>query len=73
MKKYDVVGLMSGTSLDGLDIAFVRFSHEEDWRFEVIECQSIVYEKELFTHLSHANELSALELKNLDILSLLST
>ena len=67
MKKYDVVGLMSGTSLDGLDIAFVRFSHDEDWRFEVIECQSIVYEKELFTQLSQANEMSALDLKKLDI------
>lgn len=67
MKKYDVVGLMSGTSLDGLDIAFVRFFRDGPWRFEIIECHSIVYEKELFTRLSHANELSALELKKLNI------
>lgn len=67
MKKYDVVGLMSGTSLDGLDIAFVRFFYDETWSFEVIECQSIDYEKELFNRLRQANELSALDLKKLDI------
>jgi anhydro-N-acetylmuramic acid kinase len=67
MKKYDVVGLMSGTSLDGLDIAFVRFFQDPGWRFEVIECQSVAYEKELFTKLSLANKFSATELKQFDI------
>ncbi len=67
MKKFDVVGLMSGTSLDGLDIAFVRFLYNTRWTFEVIQCQSIPYENELIKHLGHAPEMSALELKKLDI------
>ncbi len=67
MQKYDVVGLMSGTSLDGLDIAYVRFSNEESWTFEVIHCQSINYDTEWFTKLNQANKMSALELKKIDI------
>ncbi len=67
MKTFDVIGLMSGTSLDGLDIAFVRFYYDEKWKFDLIECHSIVYNKELFSRLIHANELSGLELKKLDV------
>lgn len=67
MKKYDVIGLMSGTSLDGLDIAFVRFSHDKEWSFELIECQSVAYENELFKSLSQASNSSALGLKKLEI------
>ena len=67
MKKYDVIGLMSGTSLDGLDIANVRFFHDKEWRFEIIKCKAIGYSKELCSELYKANQLSALELKKLDI------
>jgi len=67
MKKYDVIGLMSGTSLDGLDIAYVRFYYDSKWRFEVIQCKSIGYDKDLFSRLHQANQFSALELKKLDI------
>lgn len=67
MKKYDVVGLMSGTSLDGLDIAYVRFFHNTVWRFEVIQCLSVVYDKELFFRLDQANHLNGLDLKMLDL------
>ena len=64
---YDVIGLMSGTSLDGLDIAYVRFFHNTVWSFEVIKCQSVEYDKKLFKSLQQANQLSSLELDKLDI------
>lgn len=67
MKKYDAIGLMSGTSLDGLDIAYVRFIYDSEWKFEVIQCESIAYEKDLYTRLHEANHLSALDLKKLDL------
>jgi len=36
MEQYKVIGLMSGSSLDGLDVCFVTFFREEDrWSFEV--------------------------------------
>ena len=42
--KYNVIGLMSGTSLDGLDIAFCRFSVDNNqWKYELLNCQTIAY------------------------------
>ncbi|CAN5336890.1 anhydro-N-acetylmuramic acid kinase [soil metagenome] len=41
---YNVIGLMSGTSLDGLDIAFCRFSVDNnEWKYELLNCQTIAY------------------------------
>ncbi len=41
---YRVIGLMSGTSLDGLDIAFCRFSVDKNnWKYEVLSAQTIPY------------------------------
>jgi len=42
--KYNVIGLMSGTSLDGLDIAFCRFSVDNNvWKHEILNTQTIPY------------------------------
>ena len=67
MNKYSVIGLMSGTSLDGLDIAYVEFTKDDGWKFDIIQCQTIAYEQELSDKLRNASQLSAFELKRLDI------
>ncbi len=42
--KYLAIGLMSGTSLDGLDVVVVQFQKKESlWDFEVIASDCIVY------------------------------
>lgn len=44
-KSWKVLGLMSGTSLDGLDIAFVHFILKNNvYDFEIIKCETIAYE-----------------------------
>lgn len=41
--QYNVIGLMSGTSLDGVDIAFCRFDFSGSWKSEIIYAETIVY------------------------------
>ena len=41
---YNVIGLMSGTSLDGVDIAYCRFTLENGrWIYEIIHAETIPY------------------------------
>jgi len=65
---YYVLGTMSGTSLDGLDVAFCRFSKTTSgWDYQVIAATTFPYEDELRTRLSEATHLSAIEFVKLDI------
>jgi len=45
MKKstYHIIGLMSGTSLDGLDICYARYSYTTKWSFEIINATTVPY------------------------------
>ncbi len=43
-KVYNVIGLMSGTSLDGLDIAFCKFTLDDNiWNYEIVQAETINY------------------------------
>ncbi|RAR47075.1 anhydro-N-acetylmuramic acid kinase [Flavobacterium lacus] len=41
---YQVVGVMSGTSLDGIDLAYLHLSEKDSqWSYQIIECVTISY------------------------------
>ena len=42
-KNWHVIGLMSGTSLDGVDLVYVKFTLNQGYTFEVLKKKSIVY------------------------------
>ncbi len=45
---YEVIGLMSGTSGDGTDIAFCRLHLQEGkWSHEIVEAETVPYNREL--------------------------
>lgn len=65
---YLVIGLMSGTSLDGLDIAACKFNFNQGvWSFELIASETISYSEELIKRLRHANDSTGFELSLLDV------
>ena len=64
---YKVIGLMSGTSLDGLDIAYCEFSKTEKWQFKIIESITIEYNKKWKLRLKDCIHFSQSELDELDI------
>ena len=43
MKEYNVIGLMSGTSVDGLDLVYVRFKYENSWSYRIIYSKTYSY------------------------------
>lgn len=56
---FKVIGVMSGTSLDGLDIAAVEFYfNKEKWSFKLVAAETIPYSKEWENRLKTAHELS---------------
>lgn len=59
---YRAIGLMSGSSLDGLDIAFAEFTEQAGkWTFEIKEAACLPYEEEWTNRLKNAIYLSALD------------
>ncbi len=66
--KYKAIGLMSGTSLDGLDIAFCEFEFvDEKWAFEIIYGETIPYFLEWKKKLQNAPNISKGEIEKLDV------
>lgn len=66
MKIYHCLGLMSGTSLDGLDIAYIRFTYPEI-TFELIKTATVPYSEEWNSKLKKSIHLSGEELIKLDV------
>lgn len=57
---YRVIGIMSGSSLDGLDIAFVEFEEAGGrWNFEIKATSCKPYSNDWYTRLQHATSLPA--------------
>ena len=68
MSSYNLIGLMSGTSMDGLDIANVHFSYSEKigWSFKIESSSTVKYEPSLLEKLKRSKQLSAFDLLILD-------
>ena len=66
MKIYKIIGMMSGTSLDGLDLCYCRIWKEKGtWEFKILQTKSITYTKQLQLKLKDSILLRADELLQL--------
>jgi anhydro-N-acetylmuramic acid kinase len=67
MNKLEIIGLMSGTSLDGLDIAHVIFNFKDEIiDFELLNYQTVSFESSLLTKLQNATTFSVPQILMLD-------
>jgi len=61
-----VLGVMSGTSLDGVDLAMLHFEKKEVWKYSILATATIPYPEEWLERLKHAVDLSKQDLAVLD-------
>lgn len=69
MKKnyYNVIGLMSGTSLDGVDLSHIKFQLiDTKWTFEILESETISYSQDWIDQLKTAVDFSETQLEKLN-------
>ena len=64
--EYYVIGCMSGTSLDGLDLAYLKFDMKEKWTYKIIVSDTISYSKLWKVKLGDLVTFSKSELKSID-------
>lgn len=63
---YNVIGVMSGTSLDGIDLAHCAFTHHGHWNFEILQAETCTYPSVWVEKLKNLVTLSQKELLQLD-------
>lgn len=64
---YNIIGVMSGTSLDGVDLTHVHFSIvENNWQFNILECETIPYQENWVDTLKIATGFSQEQLEKLN-------
>ena len=63
---YKVIGVMSGTSLDGVDLALIEFKKNEDWEFKIQVAKTIPYPLEWKQKLAAAIGYSESKLTDLE-------
>lgn len=64
--KYNVIGVMSGTSLDGVDIVYVRFQLTKTWHFDIVAAETIPYTAEWHNTLKNLVSISHDDLLEID-------
>lgn len=66
-ENYNVIGVMSGTSLDGVDLAYIKFNNSGRWTFEIFQSETVSYSEEWLIKLKNAIHFSVSELEALNV------
>lgn len=65
-ENYKVIGMMSGTSLDGIDLAYISFAKSDAWHYKIHKAITLPYTEIWKKCLQTGNNLNKKELKALD-------
>ncbi len=64
---YYLIGLMSGTSLDGIDLCYAQYILEDSkWSYNILATKTYAYTTSFIARIERAKESSALEITRLD-------
>ncbi|MBT8394202.1 MAG: anhydro-N-acetylmuramic acid kinase [Bacteroidia bacterium] len=63
---YKVIGVMSGTSLDGIDMAYITFTHDENWNYQIEQSKTYSYDEKWTKILQNLVKFSSSDLKAID-------
>jgi len=67
MSNYNVIGLMSGTSMDGVDLAFCAFIKKDSgWEYEILQTKTYPYAQKWIDILTNIHELDPSFVNNVD-------
>ena len=66
-ENYNVIGVMSGTSLDGVDLAYLKFNCTDQWAYEILQSETVAYPETWVDQLKNAFHFSPLELEALNV------
>jgi anhydro-N-acetylmuramic acid kinase len=67
MDSYKIIGLMSGTSLDGLDIALCEFNYADKWNYKILDAETISYDEEMRKKLASVGSGDAIGLARMNV------
>ena len=66
-QSYNIIGVMSGTSLDGVDVAHLYFKIiNGKWHYEILECETVSYSEDWLYNLKAAVTFSETKLQQLN-------
>jgi anhydro-N-acetylmuramic acid kinase len=66
-QNYIVIGVMSGTSLDGVDLAHIKFEiNNNKWSYVIYECDTVSYSNEMISKLKNGINFNTIELSDLN-------
>ena len=63
---YNIIGVMSGTSLDGIDIAYITFKFSKKWNFDLKKFKTFPYPISCKEKLKDSININSNELRSLD-------
>ena len=64
---YHVIGVMSGTSLDGIDLCYVAFEYENNWQFKILQSKTYDYTNKWKQRLGSLIHLTDNELNKINV------
>tara|TARA_B100001287_G_C22686468_1_gene534018 strand:- start:4301 stop:5350 length:1050 start_codon:yes stop_codon:yes gene_type:complete len=67
INKYRVLAMMSGTSLDGLDLVICDFIKQENWRYKLLKAKTIKYNRYWTQTLENLHKKNKKEIKKIDM------